>query len=273
MPVTGLPFGAPAGGAHANARITPPDFGAYPQDKSGAGRPQGVGVVLVLVVPGDRVWSWPCGATTPSPWMARERLAVGPCVSPYPKLNLLQEPNRSSKADRRLALYERLDSVPLELIRSVIDRLATRGLEAAYEMFSSHPDLEETQVRLLQAFRKTMIRYPAIDVDGDTGTGPMGRKRRRYGFFARALQTIYSPVPASLSLWSILLDERIAERMRKCPVCSFFFLDLTRNFSKKRCSYRCTSIATSRDYRAAGKEREIRRTRRVTSQPEISPRR
>lgn len=54
-------------------------------------------------------------------------------------------------------------------------------------------------------------------------------------------------------------------RLRRCLICLAFFYDRTRNASKRYCNPRCASRATSRDYRAAGKERTRRRLRRVTS--------
>jgi len=50
--------------------------------------------------------------------------------------------------------------------------------------------------------------------------------------------------------WLILHDAPDQRRLRRCPVCRLFFLDHTKNRSQRRCSSRCTSILTSRDYRA-----------------------
>ena len=59
--------------------------------------------------------------------------------------------------------------------------------------------------------------------------------------------------------WLTLHDDPDQRRLRQCPICGRFFLDHTKNRSGKCCSRRCTSVLTSRDDRAAGKEREARR--------------
>ena len=73
-------------------------------------------------------------------------------------------------------------------------------------------------------------------------------------------QTIFPP---ALSLWFLLFDPGAYGRLRRCPECTLYFWDPTRNRSKKWCCRRCTHRATSRDSRAAGKERLYRARRRV----------
>lgn len=68
----------------------------------------------------------------------------------------------------------------------------------------------------------------------------------------------------SFALWHLLTSGGTT-RLRQCPECGTYFFDRTRNASKRYCASRCASRATSRQYRAAGKEREARRARRVTT--------
>lgn len=84
---------------------------------------------------------------------------------------------------------------------------------------------------------------------------------------------VMTAFPPALAVWLFLSEPEICKRIRQCPECDAFFLDATRNRSKRRCSVSCTSRATSRDYRAAGKERDGRRKARVTSLARKSPRR
>lgn len=89
----------------------------------------------------------------------------------------------------------------------------------------------------------------------------------------RGSVTVMTAFPPALAVWLLLSEPEICKRIRQCPECDTFFLDATRNRSKRHCSTRCTSRATSRDYRAAGKERDGRRKARVTSLGQKSSRR
>jgi hypothetical protein len=72
------------------------------------------------------------------------------------------------------------------------------------------------------------------------------------------------PTRISYALWKLLTSGDLS-RFGKCPECGTYFFDVTRNTSKVYCTSQCTSRVMSRDYRTAGKEREARRIRRVTT--------
>lgn len=133
--------------------------------------------------------------------------------------------------------------------RDVLSVLAEKGLRAAYDAFNRHPTLADVRVR-----------FPALYV-----TRRVTRRGKATGAGVFLMEQRNDPTRFALYLWQALTDLRVAQRIRHCAICDAFFLDTTKNRSKRCCSLRCTSRATSREYRAAGKERMARNKKRVTS--------
>jgi predicted RNA-binding Zn ribbon-like protein len=76
--------------------------------------------------------------------------------------------------------------------------------------------------------------------------------------------------PPMLAVWLTLSEFEACNRLRECPECHAIFLNPTRNRSKRYCQARFASRMTSRDFRAAGKEREYRRKKRMAYQSKFT---
>ena len=97
----------------------------------------------------------------------------------------------------------------------------------------------------------------------------IGEFNRRFGMQSIQLRLRYwkgdvsadiPPTQLRFALWQLLLLLRDSpNRFRRCPECDTYFFDRSKNASAQRCGKKCSSRATSRDYRAAGKERDRRR--------------
>jgi hypothetical protein len=170
-------------------------------------------------------------------------------------------PDRPLAWDMASALADdvsRGGSDPLRVaVRDVLSVLTAKGLRAAYDAFNRHPGLANARVG-----------FPALYT-----TRRETREGKVTGAGVFLLERRNDPALFALYLWHALTDVRVAQRIRHCASCDAFFLDTTKNRAKRYCSVRCASRATSRDYRAAGKERAARKAKRVTSQSHKSRRR
>lgn len=156
------------------------------------------------------------------------------------------------KESQRLESFRDIDRT-FGVVRRVIDTLASEGLPAALREFNGHP-----------AFSEVIIRFPVLEIrepgapevprarpgrDENPLRGTTKEKPGQVGIFGRLITPGDPPLPASLCLWTILTDERIASRIRRCPVCQAYFLDMTKNRQQQRCSPYCTHRHWNRQQR------------------------
>ena len=133
-----------------------------------------------------------------------------------------------------------LSDYPQELVDAweIVKVLLAKGHAAACEEFNKR-------------FASPVVRLPRLTTDKRKAPGERdymswvlrpdyaAGKLRHFTFF-----------PPALSVWLVLTEWQVHSRVKQCPECNSLFLDYTRGVSKKYCSEKCASRATSRNFRA-----------------------
>lgn len=109
--------------------------------------------------------------------------------------------------------YKPLEGNPYRLTRTIVETLKTEGIEGAYTQL----------LRVKDTVGAVDITVPLL--------GPP------------------HSIPLDLCLWTVLTDQRLSSRLKRCEGCQTYFLDRTKNGSQKYCTPRCTSRVTSRRFR------------------------
>ena len=92
-------------------------------------------------------------------------------------------------------------------------------------------------------------------------SNPHGLSWWTLGTAVRGVQ-VGTVLPLPLAMWLVLSESGVWRRIHECKGCHFLFLDETGRRTCY-CSKRCANLISSRDHRAAGKERERRARQRA----------